>query len=133
MAPDEFNDVTDIGVLERSNQNFRKIKPEVYQTNLHRALGIDEPQPSADPATSEVRFVWPKVKVVVVWCDMGMGDCVWAAVKIREKIDEFEQTLGKDGGKRPRRKVEFRKLAGANHFAHWDDPELVVRSLAGWA
>lgn len=95
MSPSELASCTHFGALA-SNVALRQVDPQVYMQNMRRAL-------------TDTRGVLGNVKAVVIWCDMSVVDCVWAAKAVADVMDETE--LG-----RIRRTVEFVKLESANHF-----------------
>ncbi|THG96355.1 hypothetical protein EW026_g5466 [Hermanssonia centrifuga] len=129
MTPSEFDSVTDYDALERSNELLRHVAREVYNDNFRRAL-------------LDTGGVWKDVRVLYVWCDMSVSDCIWATKQVAQRLEEV--------GKQDSRMVQFERLTGANHFvsfpvlegsfladlivypkqAHWDDPESVVQLLA---
>ncbi|KIP03868.1 hypothetical protein PHLGIDRAFT_76932 [Phlebiopsis gigantea 11061_1 CR5-6] len=113
MSPAELEALLDRGALMRSSAALFRVARAVLHANFRRAL-------------LDTAGVWPRVKVLLVWCDESMHDCLWAA----KTIVAFARAPREDGDVGTRREVEVEKLAGANHFPHWDMPEAVVQLLA---
>ncbi|KAF7797956.1 hypothetical protein EIP86_009163 [Pleurotus ostreatoroseus] len=111
MSPAELASVTHFTALA-SNLALRQIDESVYAANLRRAL-------------FDTNAVCPRAKALVLWCDMSIGDCVWAAKGIADLL----AAESANAGSKTKREVEFVKLEGCNHFVHWDDPEKLVRVL----
>ncbi|KAH9939831.1 hypothetical protein B0H21DRAFT_812571 [Amylocystis lapponica] len=116
MSAEKFAAVTDIDVMARSQILLQRIDTEIYQENLRRALShlyvVDE--------TGVKQPVWPALKVQVDWCDMSVGEELWAATKIRRQY----------GGLSDPRRMEVFRVEKANHFVHWDEPERFTEFLA---
>ncbi|CAL1712123.1 unnamed protein product [Somion occarium] len=112
MSPEEIRATTDFGVLERSHDSIRLVNSRIYSRNLRRALGV---------GMEGEDIPWPKVKVLALWCDTGIVDTVWAAKAI------YDLLHGEEG---VTREVALQKLEGANHFVHWDEPELFVEAVS---
>ncbi|KAF5327564.1 hypothetical protein D9619_004820 [Psilocybe cf. subviscida] len=66
---------------------------------------------------------WDDVEIKHVWCDQSMWEIPWAALCLQTELDDSE----KSG--RVTRKVDMVRLRGANHFCHWDQPELALKGL----
>ena len=81
-------------VLERSSSTLLKVPRDIIHANFRRAL-------------VETNGLWPNVKVLLVWADQSMHDCVWAAKSIFD-IAAQDRPWG--------RKIEIERLSGANHF-----------------
>ncbi|RPD77401.1 alpha/beta-hydrolase [Lentinus tigrinus ALCF2SS1-7] len=120
MSPEELRETVRAEVVDTfGSQNLlRKLDPAIYKANVERAL-FDRRFAFGDA----LEEVWPALRVHVVWCDMSVGDCVWASVllHVRHAAADVEW----------RRPMTLHKLEGANHFVHWDDPERFVKTLAG--
>ncbi|KAI0632494.1 hypothetical protein C8Q77DRAFT_1272422 [Trametes polyzona] len=93
MTPDMFRSLTHPDVMRETQHLTWTLNPEVYKKNLARALyDCRSPLPSAEthlnhqPATADgggMNERWlPSLRVHVVWCDMTVGDCAWAAAVI---------------------------------------------------
>ena len=99
IPPTELEALLDRGALVRSSSALFRVAREVLHANFRRAL-------------LDTDGVWPRVKVLLVWCDESMHDCVWAA----RTIVALTQAPREDGDSGIRREFEVEKLAGANHF-----------------
>jgi len=109
MTSAELTEVADSGVVERSHMLMQNADRSVYDENMRRAL-FD--------AT-----IWPRLRPVLVWCDMSPCDCVFASWYLQNLIAESWPSGG--------RNVDVQRMEGANHFPHWDEPEVTLRFLAG--
>lgn len=135
MSPLQLSSVTDFDALERSSGHLTRINSAVYLRNFQRAHWFDD-------STEPEERVWPQLKVLVVWCDMDMVDCIWAASRFSERLKDLSR-----GNKGVVRNIEIAKFEGGNHFvshpilppfllyltteqAHWDEPERFVEFLA---
>jgi hypothetical protein len=124
MTAEELNSVLDRDVLERSSATVIRVSRDIYSQNVERSL-------------LHTQGILPDVKILLVWADESMHDCIWAA----KLISEMAVNVGPDG-----RKIEVERLCGANHFvsavcsgvnlslmleqAHWDMPESIVEMLS---
>ncbi|RPD55325.1 hypothetical protein L226DRAFT_513358 [Lentinus tigrinus ALCF2SS1-7] len=68
---------------------------------------------------------WRDVEVRYLWCDASTWEMPLGAWTLRKELEEAEKA-----GEIVR-KVEYVRFRGANHFAHWDQPELTLRGLVG--
>ncbi|KAI0713772.1 Alpha/Beta hydrolase protein [Earliella scabrosa] len=68
---------------------------------------------------------WSRVEVRWLWGDHSIWESPLAAWTLERELEEAR----KDG--RPVRKVQFVRLRGANHFAHWDLPEKTLQGILG--
>ncbi len=95
----------DFDVLERSSGFLTRINPAVYLRNFQRAHWFDDSMPPEEK-------VWPGLKVLVLWCDMDVGDCIWAASRFHERLmnPDYARIEGK------RRNIEMVKFEDGNHF-----------------
>ncbi|KAI0820433.1 alpha/beta-hydrolase [Trametes gibbosa] len=118
MSPDVLRSVTHPPVMARHQHLLWALSHDVYKTNLTRALYDCR---FGDGNMGMVKM-WPALRVHVVWCDMSVGDCLWASVVIH--------ALYQGADPEARRSVEFHKLEGANHFVHWEEPERFTSFLA---
>ncbi|KAK7681683.1 hypothetical protein QCA50_015417 [Cerrena zonata] len=117
FSQEELEKMTDYGVLERSHDSIRRIRPQIYASNLKLAFGVG--------GEIEEDLALGNTKVVMAWCSGSMVDSVWAAKAVYDMI-----RAGKvDASQRIRREVSLEKLQGANHFVHWDEPERFVDFL----
>ncbi|RDX50215.1 alpha/beta-hydrolase [Lentinus brumalis] len=120
MTREELRDVVQVEVIDTyGSQNLlRQLNLAIYKANVERAL-FDRRYTVGDV----LEEVWPALGVHVVWCDMSVGDCVWASVLLHHRHAAADPEW--------RRPMTVHKLAGANHFVHWEEPERFVKMLAG--
>ncbi|KAH9851605.1 alpha/beta-hydrolase [Lenzites betulinus] len=118
MSPDVLRSITHPPVMERNQHLLWALSHDVYRTNLTRALYDCR---FGDERTGLAKM-WPALRVHVVWCDMSVGDCLWASVVIHALYEEADPET--------RRDVQLHKLEGANHFVHWEEPERFTSFLA---
>ncbi len=130
MSSAELESVSDAAAVPRSGLPLLRIKPDIYRRTSERAL-------------FDTKGSFKNVRALVVWGDMSVSLCVWAAKRIAERA-EAAKTEGRLG-----RQVEIVKMEGANHFVsfyinsseqlvltafrrkiHWDEPEYTVQFLA---
>lgn len=113
MTPSECASVADESVTHagRSYPTLRLISRSIYAQNIQRAL-------------FDTGGALPNVDVLHVWCDMSVGDCVWAAQHVSElaKADAESEMEG-----RTRRKLEFVRMRDVNHFVRWVSTRLCQR------
>ncbi len=133
MTPAELRETVLVEVIDTyGSQNLlRKLNPAIYEANVERAL-FDRRFAIGDA----LEEVWPALRVHVVWCDMSVGDCVWASVLLHHRHAAADPEW--------RRPMTVHKLAGANHFVsaarrtlRWDEVthvhryRCIGRSLSG--
>ena len=115
---------------------YRVLDPGIYRTNVKKAL-LDRRHASGE----ELKEVWPSLRTHTIWCDMSVGDCIWASVLLHSRHAA--------ASKEWRRPMELHQLTGANHFVsttvancfrscvadgirlkvHWEEPERFVQLL----
>ncbi|CCM02474.1 uncharacterized protein FIBRA_04574 [Fibroporia radiculosa] len=117
MSTQVFADVTDPSVMARSQFFFQHVDRTIYQENIRRAI--------FDCPLDGENIIWPKVKAHIVWCDMTTGDVAYASNRVKYLAKHYSE------GAKNKRDLTFHKLAQANHFMHWDDPERLTKYLAG--
>ncbi|KAH9013654.1 alpha/beta-hydrolase [Lactarius pseudohatsudake] len=71
---------------------------------------------------------WGDIEFRVVWCDRTIGLIVWGAWAFEAEMAESAKE-GKDSVKKRMRKCSIVRMHGANHFAHWDEPERTLMVL----
>lgn len=98
MTQSELASITHFNALT-SNLALRQIDRSVYAANLRLAL-------------VDTGGAFPGVKVLVLWADMSIGDCVWAAKGIAGLV---AADFGEEKSD-VRREVQFVKLEESNHF-----------------
>ncbi|KZT04987.1 alpha/beta-hydrolase [Laetiporus sulphureus 93-53] len=108
MSAEQYAEITDPSVMERSHHLMQNIHHEVYKENTRHAL--------------RDAIALPHVRAVLVWCDMSVGETVYAAWHLAHDV---ANAWSPDG-----RKVEFKRFRGANHFPHWDQPERTLSLLS---
>ncbi|KAI8973137.1 hypothetical protein BD414DRAFT_468831 [Trametes punicea] len=91
-------------------------------TGLFERLAKAALYPARDDERA-ARDTWRDTEVRYIWCDHSVGDVPWGTWKLRAELDEAAQK-----GKRIR-SVTMWRIRGANHFAHWDEPERALRAL----
>lgn len=106
MSKADVQQTTDFSIMERSSEVMRAIPREIFWNNTRRALW----EPEVDPNCGE-EVTFPHLKVSVLWCNMTIGDCIWA-VKLLFARKAEEDAIGESR----RRDVVFRCMEGANHF-----------------
>ncbi|KIP07103.1 hypothetical protein PHLGIDRAFT_35631 [Phlebiopsis gigantea 11061_1 CR5-6] len=107
MSSAELESAKDRAALLRSSLPLLRSNSENFRLNFEKAL-------------FDTDGVLPSVNVVVAWCDETMGDAVFAAKIIHDRL-KAEQPAGK-----VRRNIEMYRLEGMNHFPHCDFPEKVI-------
>ncbi|KAH9945645.1 hypothetical protein B0H21DRAFT_744030 [Amylocystis lapponica] len=108
MSAEEIASCVDKEGAPRSHMPLlTTINSEVYAANMHDALIVPK--------------AWLQMRTVAVWCDMSVCDTVFAAAQLTTMLKTWPSTG---------RKVEVRRMKGANHFPHWDSPESTVEYFA---
>ncbi|KAI0930702.1 hypothetical protein AcW1_003659 [Taiwanofungus camphoratus] len=108
MSAAEVAATTDWVGAPRSYIPMISIDQTIYEVNKCRAL-LD--------AT-----IWPRLRATLVWCDMSVGETMIAAWDLARSVSQSWP----EGA----RKVDVRRMEGANHFPHWDQPEYTTQFLA---
>jgi len=70
---------------------------------------------------------WGEIELRFVWCDRAAWLLVWSAWAFKAEMAENIKEA-KDSKKRMR-KTSMVCIRGANHFAHWDEPERTLSVL----
>ncbi|EMD32087.1 hypothetical protein CERSUDRAFT_119069 [Gelatoporia subvermispora B] len=109
MTPEELAGCTDVGGATRSHLAVVNVDRTIYEANCRRALTNTD--------------VLPDLCVELVWTDMSPGDVMLGSWNIMR--------IAKEAGKT--RKINVRRMRGANHFPHWDQPEESTKFLASIA
>ncbi|EJF62060.1 hypothetical protein DICSQDRAFT_169637 [Dichomitus squalens LYAD-421 SS1] len=68
---------------------------------------------------------WRDIELRVVWCQMSHAEVSYVTLLL---IAELEDAKKKGI---PVRNVRVVRVKGANHFIHWDQPEMAMRALLG--
>ncbi|GJE93983.1 hypothetical protein PsYK624_101500 [Phanerochaete sordida] len=66
---------------------------------------------------------WHDVEIRYLWCDRSVYEMPWGTWALRKELEE-----ARAAGRRTRN-LTVVCLPGANHFAHWDDPERLLKAL----
>jgi len=109
MTPDELAACTDVGGATRSHVAVLNVDRTIYETNARRALTNTD--------------VLPDLRVELVWSDMSPGDVMLGSWNILRIAREAPKA----------RNINVKRMRGANHFPHWDQPEDSVKFLASIA
>ncbi|OBZ66530.1 hypothetical protein A0H81_13451 [Grifola frondosa] len=109
MSPEEAAAVADFGDTPNAHVDVLRVDLDIFGANLRSALFDAKPD------------LWPRLRVVLVWCDMSPGDALFASWTLARMAAEHP------GG----RKLAVKRVEGGNHFWHWDQPEAMIKLLAG--
>ncbi|KAH9856243.1 hypothetical protein C2E23DRAFT_772694 [Lenzites betulinus] len=93
------------------------VKFGIFATLREAALYTHVGEPAVDQ--------WQDVEVRHVLCEQSVWETPWGTMLL-EKDMETARAQGL-----PMRKIRVVKIKGANHFVHWDTPDLVLRALIG--
>ncbi|KZT65133.1 hypothetical protein DAEQUDRAFT_697601 [Daedalea quercina L-15889] len=108
MSAEVLSEMTDPEVVRCSHLLYNNVDPAVYKGNLDATL--------LDAST------WPRVRVSLVWCDMSPPETLVSTWYLAKEVQErWPQGA---------RKITLVRFEGANHFAHWDQPERTMKLLA---
>ncbi|KAL5492299.1 hypothetical protein ACEPAI_3746 [Sanghuangporus weigelae] len=113
MTPQEIQETTRMPAVLNSEVAGRAAPPAIHAGRIRRALFDDE-----------LAKYWSRAGVDVVWCENStwvVVDAMWEFQKAREKADE-KGIVG-----RPLRII---MMSGANHFPHWDEPDMTMEFFA---
>lgn len=105
MAPEVFRSVTNPEIMKETQHLIWTLSYDVYRENLWRALYNCR---IVDDGSGTLQKVWPALRVHLIWRDMTTGDCAWTAAVIHAQYNAADPEH--------RRRVEFHKAEGANHF-----------------
>ena len=109
MTKEELDAVIDREVLERSSNSLLRTPREVLRQNVEKAL-------------VDTGGLWPNVKVLLVWCNQTMHDCVWAA----KAVADLAQNPAPGS-----REIEVERLHDANHFVRQTYTSIVTTNADG--
>ncbi|KAH9835554.1 Alpha/Beta hydrolase protein [Rhodofomes roseus] len=107
MLYQEYDEVTDTGVAERSQLFWMDFDVTVYKEMTELAMY---------DAT-----IWPHLQIKLVWCDRSVVETVLAAWYFAQQMRDWPEGA---------RKVEIVRFRGANHMPHWNEPEKTMDRLA---
>ncbi|TFY72574.1 hypothetical protein EVG20_g440 [Dentipellis fragilis] len=68
-------------------------------------------------------LVEKELEVVYLWCDQSVWEMPWGARALQSELGEARKL------RKPTRSIKIKQMRWANHFAHWDQPERVLRAL----
>ena len=108
MSLDEFASMTDVGALDRSSQFLIRVNQTIYRRNFERAHWFDSNIPLNER-------IWPNLKILVLWCNMDMVDCIWAISHFHRRWKNHLDDINQPGWEKCRN-IEFLKFEGGNHF-----------------
>ena len=104
--PDELAALSSPESTARYFVTLGKLDLSVHEDTLRSALGLGVPS-TPNPVES-TDIVWPKCKLLLVWCDMTLVDCALASASVVQIL--------RNEGAGVKRKVEVERLSGSNHF-----------------
>ncbi|OCB85419.1 hypothetical protein A7U60_g7428 [Sanghuangporus baumii] len=113
LTPEEIKETAYAPPSTGSELAFRNGSPAIYAERVRRAIFDDK-----------LAKYWPRAGVDVVWGEESIWVVVgatWELQKAREKANE-EGIVG--------RPLRFFMIPGANHFPHWDEPEMTMKFFA---
>jgi len=71
--------------------------------------------------------VWPNMRVDLVWCDETVWGVLSGLWKLEKELRENALNIP-DARQRP---LNIVSIPGSNHFAHWDDPDKLLKVFSG--
>ncbi|KAL5513085.1 hypothetical protein ACEPAH_3483 [Sanghuangporus vaninii] len=113
LTSEELKETTYAPPSTSSELAFRSGSQATFTERTRRALFDDK-----------LAKYWPRAGVDVVWGEKSIWNVVgatWELQRAREKANE-EGIVG--------RPLRFFMLPGANHFPHWDKPEMTMKFFA---
>ncbi|KAL5498105.1 hypothetical protein ACEPAH_2235 [Sanghuangporus vaninii] len=81
----------------------------------------EDPEAQANIERDDV--ILPDVKVRVIYGDASIWSITWNTWQLEKDLEKWRR------GGRKIRDVRFLLVEGANHFLHWDDPELFLKTV----
>ncbi|EMD32088.1 hypothetical protein CERSUDRAFT_119070 [Gelatoporia subvermispora B] len=106
LSPKQFVTNVDLRGALGSHVPYLFMNRAVYEENARRAL--------------QGKSIWPNVKMVLVWCDMSVGEVLLGSWRIIQLAQESKNGRG----------LVVQRMRGANHFPHWNEAERTVKLLA---
>ncbi|OCH91789.1 hypothetical protein OBBRIDRAFT_791899 [Obba rivulosa] len=106
FSPDQFLTNVDIPGAIAYHVPYLFMNREVYEANARSAL--------------QEKTIWPHLKMVLVWCDMSVGETLLGSWRIIDLANK----AGKGRG------LVIHRMRGANHFPHWNEAKRSVELLA---
>ncbi|EIM89469.1 alpha/beta-hydrolase [Stereum hirsutum FP-91666 SS1] len=97
-------------------------KHGLYALLRERAVYLDGEEHTSNGASPQSGG-WRDVGIRYLWCDQSAWQVPWGMWAMQGEIREAEAA-----GRRMR-EVEVVRLSGANHFAHWDQPERTLKAM----
>ncbi|KAL5483652.1 hypothetical protein ACEPAI_8885 [Sanghuangporus weigelae] len=121
-APEEVAAVTDPNPVMRSEIAFYfTIRESTLHQQYKAALASPLKPTSTSPATP---FPFPNLKLSVVNGTRTVWNIIWTAWEMQKDLERWKN---EEMNVRP---VNFITIEGANHFALWDEPEVLMKTLA---
>lgn len=108
MTAAELAEVSDPSVIDRSHLLMVSVDPSILSDNLRRVLCKSS--------------IWPRLRAIFVWCEMSPPEMVYGAWYMCKLIGETQSSDG--------REVVIERMASANHFVMWEEPEIALDFLA---
>ncbi|KAA1472407.1 hypothetical protein DENSPDRAFT_865631 [Dentipellis sp. KUC8613] len=112
MTPEEKDRVSQKDAVERSETHVVNTSAPVFHAQVQGALHED------------TAWLWPRCKIKALWCQQSL----WEVVSANWEISKLYKAKKERGEKV--RVLESTPLPGANHFFHWDKPELACQLFA---
>lgn len=107
----ELDQIADPSVINGVQGLILFAEPSIFYGNVLQAFGLDHhAERQAEQQTISRRHPLPlaKVAVEIVWCDMSMGDSVYAAWALEQLCTEQKNESGPQ--------INFRRFRNVNHL-----------------
>ncbi|KAA1470200.1 hypothetical protein DENSPDRAFT_676571 [Dentipellis sp. KUC8613] len=112
MTPEEKDGVSQKDAAERSETLVVNMSPPTFYAQIDMAL------------KEETAWLWPRCKIRTLWCQQSL----WEMVSANWEVNKLYKAKKEKGEKV--RVLESTPLPGANHFLHWDKPDLACQLFA---
>lgn len=104
---------------------------EVYGAHFREGMfgrgeGIGFTEKKSTEEDNKNGVVWPNLGISVLQCQDSLWEIVSAMWEIEKLYDEPENVRKRECGEAGR-EFKFTLMEGANHCAHWDQPERLIR------
>ncbi|TFY73971.1 hypothetical protein EWM64_g10040 [Hericium alpestre] len=98
------------------------IRCGLYRTLKEDALYLKDgaSEATGGPTTDDS---WRDIEVLYLWCDRSVWELPFGVRMFKKELAK-----AKEGGK-AMRNIKFSRMRGSNHFAHWDEPEKLLRKF----
>ncbi|KAL5510980.1 hypothetical protein ACEPAG_3699 [Sanghuangporus baumii] len=109
----------------RSEQPFMSTisRSIMYEQTLGVLLLDQAEAHHGDPKIQSDDAILPDVKIRVIYGDASIWSITWNTWELEKDLEKWR------GEGRKVRDVRFLLVEGANHFLHWDDPELFLKTV----